>query len=330
MTLTYNAIDYAESYGIDNRKGMKGFYRSMKEVRIPSCFKVAIISRACQVVKGREEETKRERRTVHTKPLRRIVCITSGFFITATGKLFISLGPDRFEVVQLNQYVHEKVINDVKIRSLTIHPTSISITYSRQVEAMEVRKVFGVNRNERNLTYGDKEKVYRLDISEVVRVNKLTREVVASFHRDDARIRGKISSKYWRRAKHRTEQVLHDVTNSIVKEAASEQAALAGEDLTNIRKKYRKGNGRGRDYRFRLNSWPFSKAWHMLEYKAAWSGVTIIQLSIAETRGSSSTMCAGRGFAVPEGMTWGTRGCSGARDARCGWTGTKMRQLCCP
>jgi hypothetical protein len=52
---------------------------------------------------------------------------------------------------------------------------------------------------------------------------------------------------------------------------------------------YRRGNGQGSDYRFRLNSWPHWKAKHMLEYKAAWKGVTVIPLTRSETCGSSST-----------------------------------------
>jgi Zn-finger nucleic acid-binding protein len=51
---------------------------------------------------------------------------------------------------------------------------------------------------------------------------------------------------------------------------------------------YRRGNGQGADYRFRLNSWPHSRAKRMLEYKAAWNGVTIIQLTKSDTYGSSS------------------------------------------
>jgi hypothetical protein len=42
MTLTYNAIEHAESSHIDNRRGMKDFYRSVKDVGIPSCWKVAV------------------------------------------------------------------------------------------------------------------------------------------------------------------------------------------------------------------------------------------------------------------------------------------------
>jgi len=73
-----------------------------------------------------------------------------------------------------------------------------------------------------------------------------------------------------------------------VEAASRNRAALAVEDLTGIRKMYRRGNGQGRDYRFRLNSWPHLKAKEMLEYQAAWKGVIAIQLTKSDTYGSSS------------------------------------------
>jgi IS605 OrfB family transposase len=82
--------------------------------------------------------------------------------------------------------------------------------------------------------------------------------------------------------------MLHAVTNLTVDSAANNRAALAIEDLTGIRKMYRRGNGKGADYRFRLNSWPYWRAKRMTEYKSAWKGVTVIPLTRSETYGSSS------------------------------------------
>jgi hypothetical protein len=40
LILTYNAIHHGQEIGITNRKAMKGFYRSLKNVHLPSCYKV--------------------------------------------------------------------------------------------------------------------------------------------------------------------------------------------------------------------------------------------------------------------------------------------------
>jgi putative transposase len=292
LTLTYNAVHHAEQNGIANRKGTKGFYRSLKGVDLPSCYKVAAITRACAVVKSRRKSEKREIVTRHPRPLRPSVCIISGFFVTAKGRLFISLQRrNEYAEVLLNRYARKK-IEGKKLRSLTITADSLSICYSEEVEPIPVKTVYGVDRNEKNLTFGDREGVVQIDMSKTVRILQTTRKILSSFRRDDARVRRKLASKYWSRARNRTNQTLHAATNFMVDRAVSHGAALALEDLTGIRKMYHRGNRRGNDYRFRLNSWPYFRAHHMLEYKSAWKGVTMIPLTKAETYGSSSECSA--------------------------------------
>ncbi len=289
---------------------MKEFYRSIRDVDIPSCFKLAIITRACVVLKSRRKSAQRGLETRRRKILKLMACITSGFFITATGKLFIGTGRNgkKFEMVQLNRYVSSKVLapNVVKLRSLTITAEKLIIAYSVRIgvkggqehvkmpwsEDANVRKqrlaVIGVDRNEKNLTYGNRDWCGQEDLSDIVKIKKTTREIVASFKRDDVRIRRKLSRKYWKRANDRTGQILHHAVNRIIAHAKSCGTAIALEDLRGINKMYQKGNEKGRDYRFRMNQWAHWKSYLMLDYKAAMKAVTIIKLTRAETRGSSS------------------------------------------
>lgn len=209
LTPTYNAIHHAEENGITNRKGMKGFYRSLKGVELQSCYKVAVITRACAIIKSRRKSERRGIGTNHPKPLRPVVCITSGFFITAKGRLFIPLQKrDEYADVVLNRYVRRK-IEGRRLRSLTITPDSLSICYSEDVEPIPVRTVYGVDRNEKNITFGNTEGVVQIDMAKAVRIRQTAREIIGSFRRDDVRIRKKLASKYWRRARNRTNQMLH-------------------------------------------------------------------------------------------------------------------------
>jgi len=41
LTMTYNAIHYAEDHGVDDRREMKSFYRTLRDTNLPSCCKVA-------------------------------------------------------------------------------------------------------------------------------------------------------------------------------------------------------------------------------------------------------------------------------------------------
>lgn len=270
---------------------MRGFYQTLKGLELPSCYKVACIARACAVVESRKRSERRGVRVMHRGPLRPVICIISGFFITMKGRLFIPLRRDRYFDIQLEQYTLKKIAEG-KVRSLTITPESLSFCHSEDVEPAPVERVFGVDRNEKNFTFGDRGAVTQVGLGSVVKLRQTTREVMASFRRNDVRIRRRLARKYWKRANHRTDQVLHAVTNAIVDSAKRNNAALALEDLTGIGRMYRRGNREGADYRFRLNSWPHSKAKKMLEYKSAWKGVTVIALTRSETYGSSSRCSA--------------------------------------
>jgi putative transposase len=289
--MTYNAVRYAEENRISSRKGMKGFHRTLRGDPLPSCYKVATITRACTIVRSRTKSESRGIETRHRKPLRPMVCIISGFFITMKGRLFVPLRRDKYVDVLLNDHVQQTLAGR-ELRSLTISPGSLSLCYSEEVESVPVRRVYGVDRNEKNVTFGDGDGVIQLDMKKVVKIRQATREILASFKRNDARVRRKLARKYWRRSNHRMDQILHAATNFVVSTAVKNGAALALEDLTNIRKMYRRGGGQGTDYRFRLNSWPHWKAKKMIEYKAAWKGVTFIQLTRSDTYGSSSRCSA--------------------------------------
>ena len=288
--MTCNAVHYAEEHGVEDRRGMKEFYQTLNKVELASCYKIASMTRACAVVKSRRKSEKRVVKVGHLRPLRQVACIISGF-ITMKGRLFIPLRTDRYFDVQLDRYTVEKLA-DKKVRSLTMTPDSLSFCYSEDIEPAPVRRVYGVDRNEENIAFGDRGRATLVDVKRIVKIRQTTREIIGSFKRDDVRIRRKLARKYWTRASRRTDQILHAATNYIVDSAAKDGAALAIEDLTGIKKMYRRGNGQGVDYRFRLNSWPHWKAKKMLEYKAAWSGVTLIQLTKSETYGSSSSCSA--------------------------------------
>ncbi|MDG6991086.1 MAG: transposase [Nitrososphaerota archaeon] len=247
-----------------------------------------MITRACTILGSRRKSERRGFETRHGKPLRPVVCIILGFFVTAKGRLFVPLWKrGEYADVVLNRHAQQRLTGK-ELRSLTITPGSLSLCYSQEVEEAPVRTVYGVDRNEKNMTFGDAEGVVQIDMADTVKIRQTTRRIVGSFKRDGARVRRKLASKYWKRCRDRTSQILHAATNFAVDVASRNGAALALEDLIDIRSMYRKGNGQGPDYRFRLNSWPFWKACRMLEYKSAWKGVTMIRLTRSETYGPSS------------------------------------------
>ena len=152
---------------------------------------------------------------------------------------------------------------------------------------IECTSTVGVDRNLRNLTVGNDDQTSHYDLSKTVRIASTTTSIVASFRRDDYRIRTRISSKYGRRRTARTGHLLHNATKKIVALAVQRRTAIVLENIEGIRSLYQKGNGQGRKYRGRMNGWSFGEAQRQIEFKARWAGLPVIRLSRRETRGSS-------------------------------------------
>src|SRR5256886_12465307 len=107
--------------------------------------------------------------------------------------------------------------------------------------------------------------------------------ILASFTRDDERIRTVIASKFGERRTARTGHILHTATKTVVETAVQRRQAIVLEDIRGIRRLYRKGNGQGRKYRGRMNGWSFSMAQRQVEDKASGGWRPDICLSMCGT-----------------------------------------------
>jgi putative transposase len=116
--------------------------------------------------------------------------------------------------------------------------------------------VIGVDRNLYNITAADSlGNILYYNTARVVAVKTAVKQTVARFKRDDSRIRRRISSKYGRIQRHRTQWLLHNTSKKLVDHARTNRLGIVLENIKGIRKLYRKGNGQGPSYRGRLNSW---------------------------------------------------------------------------
>ncbi len=264
-------------------------YSQLKRYRVYASYRLTAISKASGILSARRKSIKRgffTRTPYVSKPL-----LVSCYGIKIQDrKLRIQLGDGRFEYIPLNAHTM-RVLSDgvLKINSFTLTDTSLSISFSREIEAVQSEFVgtVGIDRNLRNIAVGNAEKVTFYDISKVAEIAENTREIVRSFRRDDVRILRTISSKYGRRRRERVKQMIHGVTRRIVKDAKANRQAIVFEEIEGIRKLYRKGNGQGRRFRAQMNSWPFHEIKRQVEYKAVWQGVPVITLSRKDTRGTT-------------------------------------------
>jgi len=212
-------------------------------------------------------------------------------FKVEMGSLVIHLDANTFESIPLNVHTLDLLSDPaLKVRSFTMTKSSLSLCISKEVQEMEVNELtstIGVDRNLGNLTVGNQGKVTYYDMRRVVEIAENTRSIVRSFKRNDVRIRRQISSKYGRRRTERVKRILHLVSKRIVQNAKANNQVIVFEEIKGIRQLYYKGNGQGKNYRSRMNSWPFCEVKRQIQYKAAWDGVPVITLTRGETRGTT-------------------------------------------
>src|SRR3989449_7087472 len=264
-------------------------YNQLAHYDSPSCYKLCAISRAAGILAARKKSLKRGLPTRTPYSVRQQLVSCYGFK-TKNGQLEIPIARGKRLRIPLTKHTINVISQPgVEVRSFTLTLNRLCLSIARDVTTVECTSTVGVDRNLRNLTVGNDEETRQYDLSKTVRIASTTTRIVASFKRDDDRIRGAIASKYGERRTARTGHLLHTTTKTIVTVAIQRRQAIALENILGIRCIYRRGNGKGRKYRGRMNGWSFSEAQRQLEYKARWIGLPFIRLSRRETRGSSMT-----------------------------------------
>jgi putative transposase len=262
-------------------------YSQLARYDSPSCYKLCAISRAAGILSARKKSIRRGFATRTPYAVRHQLVSCYGFKTKNEG-LEIPIARGKRLSLPLTRHTVDVISQPgVEVRSYTLTKSRLCLSIARHVTPVECTSTVGVDRNLRNLTVANDQGTRRYDLSETVRIAKTTVRIIASFRRDDTRIRREIASKYGERKTARTDHLLHTATKTIVAEAIQQRQAIVLENIHGIRSLYRKGNGQGRKYRGRMNGWSFSKAQQQIEYKARWIGLSIIRLSRSETRGSS-------------------------------------------
>ncbi|MGB9002271.1 MAG: transposase [Nitrosotalea sp.] len=176
--------------------------------------------------------------------------------------------PREFVVIPLNSHT-SKILSqpDLKFGNATLTLDTLSISFSKEIEVRKPSGYIGIDMNLENATcVDDTGKVTVIDTSRIVLMKMKYREVLSHFTRDDARIQLKLKQKYGRKQKNREDTFLHQES----KKLATTGKQIFMEDLKGINKLYRKGNGQGKRFRFRLNTWTRFKMQKMNDYKSQW------------------------------------------------------------
>ena len=182
-----------------------------------------------------------------------------------------------------------RCISGYTIRSVLLTARTMSIAFSKETAETASKGLIGIDRNLDNVTTATLEgetEVY--DLSKATKAKALYREIISHFKRDDVRVRKQVSGKYGLKQRNKVQPIIHKTTRQIIEKAKANHFGIVMENLTGIRKLYRKGNGQGQHYRSRLNMWSYYEFQRQIEYKAKWEGIPVIYV---QPQGTSST-CA--------------------------------------
>lgn len=269
-------------------------YHQLDRYTVYSNYKLTAISKATGILRN-------YRKSLRKHPAKRPYCIKPMLVDCygrriIDGKLRLPITAKKYVYIPLNRHTLS-VTSGHTLRSVTLTTCTISVCYSKDVAEAEPKGLIGIDRNLDNLATSTNTGESRvLDLSEATRIKSAYREVKSHFRRNDARIGKRIYGKYGVKQRNRVKQVIHRATKAIVEDAKARGFGVAMEKLTGIRKLYRRGNGQGNDYRFRLNGWSYFEAQRQLEYKARWEDLRVVYVK----PGGTSSRCAICGSRVLE------------------------------
>jgi len=188
-------------------------------------------------------------------------------------------------------------------RSVCLTTDTVNIVYSKEVTPVEPVGLIGIDRNLDNITVATNGDVKAYDLSEATRIKSTYRFVKSHLTRNDTRIQQRVYGKYGTKQSNKVSQILHHVSKAVVQEAKDKSLGIVMENLKGIRKLYRKGNGQGRKYRSRLNSWSYYELQRQIDYKARWEGIKVLYVTPQKTS-STCSICGSRITECAERKVW--------------------------
>ncbi|WP_241760271.1 RNA-guided endonuclease InsQ/TnpB family protein [Thermoplasma volcanium] len=265
-------------------------YHKLKEYEIPSYYYIEAINKAVALVKTYRKRLKKKQKATVPHVEKPMLSTYYGFKIVG-GNIMIPIANREYESIPLNAYVRDAT-SMVKVHSFALSAYTLSLTIGRDVDAIECTTTVGVDRNLRNITVGNEFHHEIYDLSNIVEIKQRYRKKESHFHRNDRRIREKILSKYGKRERNRVKQIMHETSKAIVSNASTKKEMIVLENIIGINQITKKGDGKGKDYRFLLkNAFPYGMLASQVMYKASWEGLPVIELTRKETR-NTSRMCS--------------------------------------
>jgi len=245
-------------------------------------YRLGAISTATSILRNYRKANKKNPRT-RIPYARKLMLTTCYGFKIQNNHLRLPIKPRKYVYVKLNNHTL-KALAGLDVRSVTVTPQSISISYAKETVETNPVGYVGVDRNLDNVATASTDgRIGRYDLSKATRIKSGYRCVKSHFKRNDKRIITRVFSKYGELERNRVQPLLHNVSRRIVDEAKTRRYGIVMEKLTGIRRLYRKGNRQSRNYRAMMNSWSYGELQRQVEYKARWEGVKVVYVPARDT-----------------------------------------------
>nr|MDO8135294.1 transposase [Candidatus Njordarchaeum guaymaensis] len=292
----------------ENATSMKALskrtYHELAKYDVPTYYRLTAISKAAGILRNYRHALRKQPKVKKPYATRLVLVDCYGFRVIK-GMLRLPIRAREYVCIPLNPHTLQSIESHT-IRSVCLTSSTLSLAYSKETSQIEPKGLIGIDSNLDNATIADSGgSIQKYNLSRATEIKENCRQVKMGFRRNDYRIRKRICAKYGRIQRTKVGWILHNASAGVVKQAKEKQFGIVMENLRGIRKLHRKGNGQGKNYRARMNSWSFAKLQRQIEYKAMWEGIPIYHVNpsrtslVCATCGSPITECAERKVYCP-------------------------------
>ncbi|MGB6785365.1 MAG: hypothetical protein WBE60_05760, partial [Nitrosotalea sp.] len=199
------------------------------------------IWKACTMLKNYRRAKKKNASVKIPFMKRCILVIDNQRYEIIHNHLKFPVRPRQFVYIHLNHHTCNVLLQPgLKLGEVTLTGEKLSISYTREVSGKEPAGYIGIDMNLENATGTDESDITTIvDTSDIVSMKIKYRDTLSHFTRNDHRIRRNLAQKYGKKQKNKEDTFLHQKSTEII----SQGRQVIMENLTGIRRLYRKGNG---------------------------------------------------------------------------------------
>ncbi|MBI5145862.1 MAG: hypothetical protein HZA84_01425 [Thaumarchaeota archaeon] len=171
-----------------------------------SYYKLNAISQACGRRSQMKKDIKKGRKPKSPFVQKPYLVSCYGFKINGI-LLSFPVRTREFANILLNKHT-AKILSDQSItpRSFTMTLQSLSISIAKDVELIKVQSTIGIDRNLRNITFGNDKEIVQVNTSEMLKIKENYAHIKSTYTRNDHRIRKKVYGKLGTRQTDRIKQ----------------------------------------------------------------------------------------------------------------------------